>query len=127
MAVPKQKPGVGAPALMRPRRKRPASAPPPNRLIARARRKFLRAFPGGFRDETYLDWERDYKWQAHLRWQENLSKATFRRLIDRKLLTHDETIWVDAYHGRVRAALTPLVDPQTKAWLDRATASLTGA
>jgi Xaa-Pro aminopeptidase len=49
------------------------------------------------------------------------------RLIDRKLLTHDETVWVDAYHGKVRAALTPLVDPHTKAWLDRATASLTGA
>jgi Xaa-Pro aminopeptidase len=50
-----------------------------------------------------------------------------RRLIDRKLLSHDETLWVDRYHGSVRAALTPLVDPQTKAWLDHATASLTGA
>ena len=50
-----------------------------------------------------------------------------RRLIDRKLLTHDEILWVDRYHGSVRAALTPLVDPQTKAWLDHATASLTGA
>jgi Xaa-Pro aminopeptidase len=50
-----------------------------------------------------------------------------RRLIDRKLLSHDEMIWVDRYHGSVRAALTPLVEPQTKAWLDRATASLTGA
>jgi hypothetical protein len=63
----------------RPRRLRPAE---PNRLIARARRKFLRAFPGGFRDETYVDWERDYKWQAHARWQENLPEAEFRRLID---------------------------------------------
>ena len=25
----------------------------------RCRRKFLRFFPGGFRDETYLDWERN--------------------------------------------------------------------
>jgi Xaa-Pro aminopeptidase len=49
------------------------------------------------------------------------------RLIDLKLLTHDEILWVDRYHGTVRAALTPLVDPPTKAWLDRATASLTGA
>ena len=31
----------------------------------RARRKFLHYFPGGFRDETYLDWERDYKWETH--------------------------------------------------------------
>src|SRR6476620_3156006 len=50
-----------------------------------------------------------------------------RRLIDPKLLSHDEILWVDRYHGDVRAALTPLVDPPTKAWLDRATASLTGA
>jgi hypothetical protein len=64
-----------------PRRRRSAKLPEPNRLIARARRKFLRAFPGGFRDETYVDWERDYKWRAHLRWQEELSEASFRRLI----------------------------------------------
>jgi Xaa-Pro aminopeptidase len=50
-----------------------------------------------------------------------------RRLIDIKSLTPDEILWLDRYHGRVRAALTPLVDPPTKAWLDRATASLTGA
>jgi Xaa-Pro aminopeptidase len=50
-----------------------------------------------------------------------------RRLIDIKSLTKDEILWVDRYHGNVRAALTPLVDPPTKAWLDRATASLTGA
>src|SRR5688572_14819809 len=34
----------------------------------RCRRKFLRFFPGGFQDETYLDWERDYKVAAHARW-----------------------------------------------------------
>ncbi len=43
------------------------------------RRKFLRYFPGGFRDETYLDWERDYKWEAHERWEEALGRAEFRR------------------------------------------------
>jgi hypothetical protein len=31
----------------------------------RCRRKFLRFFPDGFRDETYIDWERGYKWTAH--------------------------------------------------------------
>lgn len=31
----------------------------------RCRRKFLRFFPAGFRDETYIDWERGYKWTAH--------------------------------------------------------------
>ncbi len=48
---------------------------------ARARRKFLRIFPGGFRDETYLDWERDYKWQVHERWEEMLGRAEMRRLL----------------------------------------------
>lgn len=38
---------------------------------ARARKKFLKFFPGGFADETYIDWERDYKWAAHERWQES--------------------------------------------------------
>ena len=47
----------------------------------RCRRKFLRFFPGGFRDETYLAWERDYKWEAHGRWEEALGRAEFRRLL----------------------------------------------
>jgi hypothetical protein len=33
--------------------------------VASARRKFLRFFPKSFYDETYLDWERGYKWEAH--------------------------------------------------------------
>src|SRR5215216_1876745 len=45
------------------------------------RRKFLRAFPGGFRDETYLDWERDYKWEIHERWQAALAAPEFTRLL----------------------------------------------
>ena len=48
---------------------------------ARCRRKFLRVFPGGFRDETYLDWERDYKWESHRRWEETLNRAEFRALL----------------------------------------------
>ena len=48
---------------------------------ARARRKFLKFFPGGFADETYIDWERDYKWAAHERWQESLDQAAYRRLL----------------------------------------------
>jgi hypothetical protein len=47
---------------------------------ARCRRKFLRYFPGGFRDETYTDWERDYKWETHKRWQAALSREEFERL-----------------------------------------------
>src|SRR5919206_1533286 len=47
----------------------------------RCRRKFLRYFPGGFADETYVEWERGYKWEAHERWEEALGKAEFRRLV----------------------------------------------
>lgn len=47
----------------------------------RCRRKFLRFFPRGFRDETYLDWERSYKWQVHLLWQEALGREIFRGLL----------------------------------------------
>ena len=48
----------------------------------RCRRKFLRFFPGGFEDETYLDWERDYKWEAHERWESTLGRDTLRGLLD---------------------------------------------
>ena len=43
--------------------------------------KFLRFFPRGFRDPTYLDWERDYKVDAHERWGEVLGGARFRALM----------------------------------------------
>jgi hypothetical protein len=48
---------------------------------ARCRRKFLRFFPDGFRDETYYAWERGYKWEAHERWEQQLCRATFRSLL----------------------------------------------
>ena len=88
MAVPKKSPKARHPKAQGPkaapstRRVRAPRPPQPDRLTARAQRKFLRAFPDGFRDETYVDWERDYKWKAHLRWQERLSESAFRRLIE---------------------------------------------
>ncbi|MGN6111997.1 MAG: hypothetical protein ACTHOC_03145 [Luteimonas sp.] len=62
---------------------RSPQSPPPSGLngALRCRRKFLRQFPGGFRDPTYLDWERDYKWETHLRWEEALPQAEFRKLL----------------------------------------------
>jgi hypothetical protein len=54
---------------------------PSSAAAARCRRKFLRIFPDGFKDETYLAWERDYKWAAHRRWNELLDQATFRSLL----------------------------------------------
>src|SRR4051812_35645309 len=55
----------------------------PSAGARRCRRKFLRFFPGGFRDETYDDWERGYKWTAHERWQEVLAPAAYRALLRR--------------------------------------------
>ena len=49
-----------------------------DRRALRCRKKFLRFFPGGFSDETYLDWERGYKWKAHERWEAELGKTAFR-------------------------------------------------
>src|SRR5437868_68210 len=70
------------------RRTRGNASAPQQRALSRealrARRKFLRVFPGGFRDETYIDWERNYKWEAHRRWEEALGEAVFARLIREK-------------------------------------------
>jgi hypothetical protein len=48
---------------------------------SRCRRRFLRFFPEGFRDETYLDWEREYKWATHRRWEQALHREEIRRLL----------------------------------------------
>lgn len=50
----------------------------------KSRRKFLYHFPGGFDDETYLDWERNYKWKAHQQWEELLNRNELRRLLKQK-------------------------------------------
>jgi hypothetical protein len=47
----------------------------------RYRRKFLRFFPEGFRDEKYISWERGYKWEAHERWNEMLERDAHRSLL----------------------------------------------
>jgi hypothetical protein len=38
------------------------------------RAKFLDFFPDGFQDETYLETERAYKWDAHARWNSELGR-----------------------------------------------------
>jgi Xaa-Pro aminopeptidase len=47
-----------------------------------------------------------------------------RRLVDRSLMTAEETAWLDAYHATVREALMPLVAQETRGWLEAATAPL---
>jgi hypothetical protein len=50
----------------------------------RCRRKFLGFFPKGFRDETYLAWEREYKWDTHQNWEETLNQNEFRQLLKKR-------------------------------------------
>jgi hypothetical protein len=64
-------------------RRRPTPSPQRRTAALRCRRKFLRFFPKGFRDETYIDWERDYKFRAHERWTELLGPTIYRRLLSR--------------------------------------------
>ncbi len=47
-----------------------------------------------------------------------------RSLIDSGLMTIEEIGWLDNYHARVREKLSPLVDAETKVWLDEATRPL---
>jgi len=49
-----------------------------------------------------------------------------RTLVDPALLTADETVWLDAYHARVRERLTPYLDADTAGWLQQATTPLGG-
>ena len=50
-------------------------------LPERCRAKFLKYFPAGYRDQTYIDWERDYKWRAHTQWMEQLGPDEFAQLL----------------------------------------------
>jgi hypothetical protein len=65
-------------------RKRTDALPLREAGLRAARRRFKEIFPGGFRDATYLAWERDYKWDAHRAWQATLGKAEWRRLLDER-------------------------------------------
>jgi Xaa-Pro aminopeptidase len=47
-----------------------------------------------------------------------------RRLIQPGMLSDKERHWLDSYHQRVRMTLSPLVDAQTRAWLEQATRAL---
>jgi len=45
-------------------------------------------------------------------------------LVEPKLLTVDERAWLNAYHARVRETLMPLVDADTRPWLEQATRAI---
>jgi hypothetical protein len=48
----------------------------------------LRYFPKGFYDPLYIDWERNYKWEAHKRWQAVLDQPSFRQLLRAGSFSH---------------------------------------
>ena len=50
----------------------------------RCRKKFLYYFPNGFTDQKYIDWERNYKWEAHLAWLEQLNRKEYEQLLLRR-------------------------------------------
>jgi hypothetical protein len=47
----------------------------------RCRKKFLHYFKKGYSDPTYIDWERQYKLDAHFQFQQNLSKVEYQRML----------------------------------------------
>ena len=47
-----------------------------------------------------------------------------RRLIDRKLLTPDETAWLDAYHARALKEVGDHLDGEDLCWMEKACAPL---
>ena len=56
---------------------------------------------------------------------ETLTLAPFdTRLLQAELLTRDELHWLDTYHARVLAEIGPMLDGETLAWLEKATAPL---
>lgn len=57
------------------------SFPRPTPLAMRCRKKFLHYFPGGFQDDTYVEWERGYKLAAHERWNVLLGRGELRALL----------------------------------------------
>ncbi|TAN63537.1 MAG: M24 family metallopeptidase, partial [Magnetospirillum sp.] len=47
-----------------------------------------------------------------------------RTLVEPDLLTDGERAWLDAYHARVRTEIAPLVEAETRGWLEAATKPL---
>jgi hypothetical protein len=72
-------------------RAQPVSSTRRSAPSAPGRRKFLRLFPKGFQDEQYLDWERDYKWEAHRQWHAELSRSAFQSLLQQGNFTEIAT------------------------------------
>ncbi len=55
---------------------------PVEKARSSCKKKFLFYFKKGFQSQKYYDWERGYKWEAHVLWLEVLNKKEFKRLLD---------------------------------------------
>src|SRR6478735_11524040 len=47
-------------------------------------KKFLYYFRKGYDDPKYISWEREYKEVAHIKFQDQLNKSTFKSLLEKK-------------------------------------------
>ncbi|MFR8206943.1 MAG: M24 family metallopeptidase C-terminal domain-containing protein [Alphaproteobacteria bacterium] len=47
-----------------------------------------------------------------------------KRLINKYLLNHHETAWLNQYHRRVFEEISPLLEPELQQWLEKACAPL---
>jgi hypothetical protein len=56
--------------------------------VRSCRRRFLRFYPDGFRDEDYVELERSYKWDAHRRWADALGPDAMASMLEAG--RHDE-------------------------------------
>ena len=54
---------------------------PVQKARIRCRRKFLHYFRKGYSDPTFIDWERQYKLDAHFRFQQDLDYEEYKRLL----------------------------------------------
>ncbi|MCC7527208.1 MAG: hypothetical protein IT342_01725 [Candidatus Melainabacteria bacterium] len=58
-----------------------SSAELSQRALAKHRKRFLRFFPEGFKDQRHIDWEVTYKMIAHDLWVELLSEKQYQALL----------------------------------------------
>jgi hypothetical protein len=56
----------------------------PHSKASLLKKRFLGFFPKGFRDDTYIAWERGYKWNAHILWKKLLNKTLFQEMLAAK-------------------------------------------
>lgn len=58
------------------------SAKPLSKTRSRCIKKFLYYFKKGYSDPTFIAWERQYKWDAHLQFREELNESAFKKLLE---------------------------------------------